>query len=215
MVGGLSPCGDFSSLFDAPQRPSTFAATIDQPPGSFRCEMQSVSARSLGRPVGDDEVLVRIVVGPKGLKKDGPLGLAESVISEMYRVGLSTLRTNDEGIAAKIERLARYLVDRAAEAIPVGDEAFCAGVLEFSGETLRSFRVSPWAVQMVGAYESPEIDYPNHSDVLQAVNLFISKNHCRNSARNFLYERGVQFIAADVYTRANIRDLRADGRAPA
>ncbi|WP_156653268.1 hypothetical protein [Methylobacterium sp. Leaf111] len=202
----------FAHLFDAQQRPTSFAATIDDPPGSFRCEMHAVSSRSQGNPVSNHEILARVVIGPKGLKGDGPLGLADSVASEMYRAGLSTLRIPADGSAEDIAKLARYLVHQAAASISVGDEAFCAGVLEFTCETVRTFYVPPWTMQMVGAYESPEVEYPSHSDVLQAVNLFPSKNQSKNWARNFLFDQGVKFIPADKYERADIRGISSPGR---
>lgn len=214
MADDLPPCEALSEFFDAQNRANNFAHIIDQPPGSFRCELHSVSCRSTNNPVQNDEILARIIVAPRDLKPSGPLGLGDTAVSEMCRLGLSTLRISADGVADKIERLARSLVDRAANSIPVNDEAYCAGILEFTCASVREFRIESVCRQIMGAYETPEDHYPNHSDVLQAVNLFSSKSQSKNAARNFLSQGRIAFFPADEYPRANIRGVRMAGRLP-
>lgn len=212
MTSALPACEAFSPLFDAERRPSDFAKQIDIPAGSFRCEHYRVSARSRGLSVQDDEILARIIVAPRDMKEGGPFGLGDTAVSEMYRLGLSTLRVNEVDISAKIEQLARFLLQKAADATPVGEEVFCAGVLEFACGAARHFRLPDFDKRIIGVYESPEDNYPNHSDVLQAANLFESNTKRKLAAQNFLAKGDIVFYPAREYKRADISDLKTAGR---
>lgn len=132
MCGGPLACESLAPHFDAIPRDPAFAETVDRLAAEFRCERERVSALSKGQPVKDGEILARVVVGPRGLLPD-LTAPAETIVLSLIGIGYSTLRvTPGPDFAEAITRLARSLVEKAADATPQGEQAFCAGVVEFT-----------------------------------------------------------------------------------
>jgi hypothetical protein len=173
--------------------------------------MAPVSSLSFNCPVKDEETLVRIVVSPRDADRQAPREPSEELILDVCFSGLSVLRHSAvPDVSSEIEKLARELVMRQASRITDAEEAVCMGVFEFSTLQVRAYRDADRRI--LGVYESPEEDYPSHADVLEAVNIFPSRNKAKLAARNFFQTIKASFIRADAYTRANIAGLSMRGQ---
>lgn len=212
MAGGQFACEELAPHFDAEPRDSEFAKLVDTLAPGFCCESGRVSGRSRGIPVRNDELLARVVVGPKGIMPPTFVARADAIVLSLIGAGYSTLRvTTDGSFALDIARLARFLVDKAAKGTPVGDHAYCAGVIEFTAGAARGFRLASLDRQFLGAYETPEVDYMSHSDVLLAMSAFTSKGKAKNAARDF-FDRQMRYIPVNQYDRADLSGIMVAGR---
>ena len=201
-------CLDLARYFDASPRPGGFASLVDNPAGCFRCEAESVSARSKQIPVGNSETLIRIVVAPKDRHKYNPSLPSERCFSTASNSGLSVLRAGiNNDVALEIETLARYLVHTSAMNISDEEVAECLGVIEFQCSLPKAMPCPIYILRSFGVYETPQDNEPSHADVLQAVNLYSSKRKANLDVLNLFEKVRSTFIPAEQYKRANLRGI--------
>jgi hypothetical protein len=209
-------CENLQPEFDAAPRRRDLAELVDKHAPDCACETGKVSTFDDGRPVTDEEHLLRIVLAPRDRNDTSPLSFQDAFVLPIIGVGFSVLRES-QASADEIVRLANELANSAANALPASDVAEIIGVVRFQARLARERRTlaegtTNAARRAICVYATPDQGYPSHADLLLAVTRFESGNKRRKEAFAFSAQLEPLFIKAADFKIANIAGIRSIGR---
>jgi hypothetical protein len=209
-------CENLQPEFDAARRRRDLAELVDKHASDCACETGKVSTFDDGRPVTDEEHLLRIVLAPRDRTDTSPLSFADTFVLPIIGVGFSVLRES-QASPDEIVRLANELATSAADALPPSEVAEIIGVVRFQARLVRERRTladgtANAARRAICVYATPDQVYPSHADLLLAVTRFGSKTKCRKEAFAFSAQLEPLFIKAADFTTVNIAGIRFPGR---
>lgn len=174
------PCGRLLPLFETAA--GDLATSADRVAADFLCECCAVSWRSLGRPVDDDEMLLRLVILPRPDRTAAP---SKIDALNVKGGGLSVLRERYV-TADEITRSAEQLVASIAQRVPEDIVVRVEGIYKFPASLARSHGLAAKAElgdpRYFGIYETRQDRQPAHADVLLAGNRFADERGRRDAA---------------------------------
>lgn len=163
----MNDCTDCRTTFAALKacNPSSERAQkLDAAQPECRCQGHSVSPFSHG-PVGDDEILIRVLVAPQHMDKKKKLPRA-AALSDAERAGLSVFREL-EATDQEIRGVAEKLVERARAT--QGSKAGVFGVLRMVCRDVRLCRSEEDVSPAYCVYDTAEKEIESHAEVFQRV----------------------------------------------
>lgn len=168
----------------------------------------------IGRPITDDEMLLRIVISPRDARDASPPEFNEPAVLSILRRGLSVLRER-YATPNEIVELATQLARSAAENLPSSENASAIGVIRFPAGLARR-QVFPAGLLHGGmrkycVYETPEELFPSHADVLMAADRYPSGSQRRRAAFALYDELKPLFVPTSAFTTANLAGISYPG----